>query len=40
MILTEYEIAIDPVDYDSEVVFERAGYKIVNSKDFDITLLK
>lgn len=40
MLLTEYQVAIDPVDQDSAVIFEKAGYRIINSKDFDINMLK
>lgn len=40
MILKKNKIVIDPVDYDSEIMFEKAGYKTVNSKDFEITMLK
>ena len=40
MLLDEYQIAIDPVDKASEIVFEKAGYRTVNSKDFNIEMLK
>lgn len=40
MIITQKKIVIDPVDYDSKIVFEKAGYKTVSSKDFEITMLK
>lgn len=40
MLLDEYKIAIDPIDLDSQRIFEAAGYKIISSKDFDINMLK
>ena len=40
MILTEHNIAIDPVDNNSKAIFEAAGYRTINSNDFDINMLK
>lgn len=40
MILPEYNIAIDPVDGDSKIVFESAGYRTIHSKEFEISMLK
>ena len=40
MILKMNMVVIDPIDHESEVVFEMAGYKIISSKDFDINMLK
>lgn len=40
MLLKDYHIAIDPVDEDSMQIFERAGYKVISSNDFNIELLK
>ena len=40
MILKKNMVVIDPIDHESEVVFEMAGYKIISSKDFDINMLK
>ena len=40
MLLKDQHIAIDPVDFESERIFESAGYKNICSKDFDIEILK
>ena len=40
MILRNYKIAIDPVDKESVTVFKAAGYNIVESKNFDISMIK
>lgn len=40
MILRNYRIAIDPVDKESVSVFKAAGYKIVESANFDISMIK
>lgn len=40
MLLQEYRIAIDPVDDDSKQIFERAGYKVISSDEFNVELLK
>jgi hypothetical protein len=40
MLLKEYNIAIDPVDNDSKSIFERAGYKVISSDEFNVELLK
>lgn len=36
MLLKELRIAIDPVDYDSKMVFDAAGYRVISSPDFKI----
>ena len=40
MLLTQYKLAVDPVDDDSRKVFESAGYKTIKAEDFDINMLK
>ena len=40
LILTEYKIAIDPVDNESKNVFDAAGYKTIRLNEFDITMIK
>jgi len=40
LLLDNYKIAIDPVDDDSKMVFERAGYRVVSSENFNIELIK
>lgn len=40
LLLEQYKIAIDPVDDDSKNIFERAGYKVIPSDEFNIELLK
>ena len=40
MILRDYRIAIDPIDEASESVFKAAGYKIVESANFNISMIK
>ena len=40
MLLKEYNIAIDPVDDDSKNIFERAGFKVISSNEFNVELLK
>lgn len=39
ILLTEYNIAIDPVDHNSKIIFEKAGYKTVSAIDFNINML-
>lgn len=40
MLLKEYKIAIDPVDDDSKIIFEHAGYRVISSTEFNVELLK
>lgn len=40
MLLREQKIAIDPVDEESVTVFKATGYNIVESKNFDISMIK
>ena len=40
IILEKQKIAIDPIDIESKLVFERAGYKIIDSREFDINMIK
>lgn len=40
MILSEKNIVIDPVDNDSKIIFEKAGYKVISSVDFNINDIK
>lgn len=40
LLLENYKVAIDPVDDDSKMVFERAGYRVVSSENFNIELIK
>ena len=40
MILRDYRIAIDPIDEESVSVFKAAGYKIVESANFNISMIK
>lgn len=39
MLLKKNKIAIDPIDYDSRLIFERAGYRIIDSNEFDINMI-
>lgn len=39
MLLRDYKIAIDPVDIDSANMFKAAGYRVVDSTKFDITMI-
>ncbi|MGL5980665.1 MAG: AAA domain-containing protein [Phocaeicola sp.] len=39
MILREYRIAIDPTDCESKTIFERAGYRIIDSNSFTLDIL-
>lgn len=39
ILLEKQKIAIDPVDHESKLVFERAGYRIIDSKEFDINMI-
>jgi hypothetical protein len=38
--LDQYKLAINPVDDDSKKIFERAGYKVISSDEFNVELLK
>lgn len=40
MLLRNFKIAIDPVDEDSAVKFKAAGYKVVDSESFSLTMIK
>lgn len=40
MLLENYKIAIDPVDDDSKIIFEHAGYRVISSTEFNVELLK
>jgi hypothetical protein len=40
MLLDQYKLAINPVDDDSKNIFERAGYKVISSDEFNVELLK
>lgn len=40
MILTEHKIAIDPIDSDSASVFRAAGYRVIESSQFNISMIK
>jgi len=40
MLLANYNLVIDPVDDDSRLIFEKAGYKVISSEEFNIDLLK
>jgi len=40
MLLKDYKIAIDPINLDSKIVFESAGYKVVSKEDFNINMVK
>ena len=40
MLLRDSKIAIDPVDEDSAVKFKAAGYKVVDSASFNLSMLK
>jgi len=40
MVLANYNLVIDPVDDDSRLIFEKAGYKVISSEEFNIDLLK
>lgn len=40
MLLENYKIAIDPVDDDSKIIFEHAGYRVISSSEFNVELLK
>ena len=40
MILSEKNIVIDPVDNDSKIIFEKAGYRVISSTDFNINDIK
>lgn len=40
LLLENYKIAIDPIDNDSKQIFEKAGYKVISSEEFNIDLLK
>lgn len=40
MLLDQYKLAINPVDDDSKKIFERAGYKVISSDEFNVELLK
>ena len=40
MLLRDHKIAIDPVDEDSTVKFKAAGYKVVDSASFNLSMIK
>jgi hypothetical protein len=40
MILRDYRIAIDPIDSDSVSVFRAAGYRVIESSQFNISMIK
>ena len=40
MLLRDAKIAIDPVDDDSAVMFRAAGYEVVDSASFNISMVK
>ena len=40
LLLDKYKLAIDPVDEESRMVFEREGYRVVSSNDFSISMIK
>ena len=40
LLLREPKIAIDPVDEDSAVMFKAAGYKVVDSSSFNLSMIK
>lgn len=40
MLLRDYKIAIDPEDNDSAAVFKAAGYRIIDSASFNISMIK
>ena len=40
MILRDYRIAIDPIDQDSVSVFRAAGYRVIESSQFNISMIK
>ena len=40
MILKDQQIALDPIDNESQQIFERAGYRVISSIDFNINDLK
>ena len=39
MLLRDKMIAIDPVDSESASVFKAAGYRIIDSREFDINMI-
>ena len=39
LLLTQYKIAIDPIDEPSKINFEKEGYRVIFSGDFDISML-
>ena len=39
LLLEQYKIAIDPIDNDSRNIFERAGYNVISSDEFNLDLL-
>ena len=40
LLLREPKIAIDPVDEDSTIKFKAAGYKVVDSASFNLSMIK
>lgn len=40
MLLDQYKLAINSVDDGSKKIFERAGYKVISSDEFNVELLK
>ena len=39
LLLTQFKIAIDPIDDASKIRFEKEGYSVISSCDFDISML-
>ena len=40
MLFKDKKIAIDPLDKESEIEFNKRGYRVINSTDFNIDMLK
>lgn len=40
MILRDYKIVIDPIDSDSVSIFKAAGYRVIESSQFNISMIK
>ena len=40
MILRDYKIVIDPIDSDSVSIFRAAGYRVIESSQFNISMIK
>ena len=39
MILLDKKVAIDPIDPKSQIEFEKRGFSVISSNDFDINKL-